>query len=712
VVDPTPPELFDTTYDLPTGGTTHTVNAGGNLQNAINAAALGDVIVLEAGATFTGTYYLPPKEGTGWIYIISSELDQLPEGVRVTLADSVHMPKLFPSNINYPAIRTEFNGHHYRLAGIEVVTNASFLNLVQTGYGVPAGQPVFNIRMANTLAEVPHHITFDRMLIHSTNDGVRLRNGLCFNGLYMACIDSYIANCKDGADAQAIWTFLGNGPYKIVNNFLEGTGENYLCGAADTALPLNIPADVEFRNNHCYKRPVWRTVTNAWGIKNIFEIKNGERFAITGNVFENNWADAQAGTAILFTVRNQNGTATYSRIRDILYENNLLKETSSGISITAEDDLQQSDVTKRVKINNNLIQNLSSVYGISPRPWATAAAQRPITDVQITHNTVTTPGGVALYNDLHLNSATINIDGLDYSNNIWIHGNYNIALSRLVNYTMTKNVIAMYPPNGRYAWNKANFNSQYPGGNFMADPYVDAVGFVDYAGGNFRLAPSSPYKNLATDGTDPGCNIDVLEAAIDGVVDGSPPTVNIGSATGSATAMAASAIEVGKAGTATAGATVQGASAIARSTAGSVNGIATVQAVGDSTAIRTGAGSSNCVSTTSAVGSATSNPVVPAVGNATGLTQLTGVGRKIAAAIGTSAAYSESLGLSQVTLLSAGSSNGVAQALAVSNVIRESQGSIVTASTVNGVSLVPVPIPIRRGGVAPRVERVGRVYHE
>ena len=53
VIPELPREYIDTTYQLPTGGTTHTVNAGDDLQAAIDAANPGDVIVLEAGATFT-----------------------------------------------------------------------------------------------------------------------------------------------------------------------------------------------------------------------------------------------------------------------------------------------------------------------------------------------------------------------------------------------------------------------------------------------------------------------------------------------------------------------------------------------------------------------------------------------------------------------------------------------------------------------------------
>lgn len=46
------------------------------------------------------------------------------------------------------------------------------------------------------------------------------------------------------------------------------------------------------------------------------------------------------------------------------------------------------------------------------------------------------------------------------------------------------------------------------------------VGFVDFAGGNLRLAATSPYKGKATDFRDPGADIDAVEAATIGAVTG------------------------------------------------------------------------------------------------------------------------------------------------------------------------------------------------
>src|SRR5437867_7115559 len=72
---PTLPQAsVDTTYPS-MAGSTISVPAGGNLQAAINNAQPGDTIKLEAGATFTGNFTLPVKNGTGWIVIRTSASD-------------------------------------------------------------------------------------------------------------------------------------------------------------------------------------------------------------------------------------------------------------------------------------------------------------------------------------------------------------------------------------------------------------------------------------------------------------------------------------------------------------------------------------------------------------------------------------------------------------------------------------------------------------
>jgi hypothetical protein len=55
----------------------------------------------------------------------------------------------------------------------------------------------------------------------------------------------------------------------------------------------------------------------------------------------------------------------------------------------------------------------------------------------------------------------------------------------------------------------SNAESIYPAGNFFPES-MQAVGFVDYDRRNYRLRPGSRFRSAATDGTDPGANIDKL----------------------------------------------------------------------------------------------------------------------------------------------------------------------------------------------------------
>lgn len=69
-----PRTSVNTAYVAPTGRTL-AVPAGGDFQAALNTAQLGDVITLQAGASYTGPFTLPKKAGTGWIIIRTSAPD-------------------------------------------------------------------------------------------------------------------------------------------------------------------------------------------------------------------------------------------------------------------------------------------------------------------------------------------------------------------------------------------------------------------------------------------------------------------------------------------------------------------------------------------------------------------------------------------------------------------------------------------------------------
>ena len=68
--------------DSPTPGNVINVNSGGDLQSALNNAHCGDVIQLQAGATFSGKFNLPAKncDDSHWIVIRTSSDSALPRG--------------------------------------------------------------------------------------------------------------------------------------------------------------------------------------------------------------------------------------------------------------------------------------------------------------------------------------------------------------------------------------------------------------------------------------------------------------------------------------------------------------------------------------------------------------------------------------------------------------------------------------------------------
>src|SRR5437764_13262790 len=72
-----PQAWVDTSYPA-AGGSTINVTAGGNLQNAIDAANPGDTIKIQAGATFTGSFTLRAKSGSSSILIRPSALGSTP----------------------------------------------------------------------------------------------------------------------------------------------------------------------------------------------------------------------------------------------------------------------------------------------------------------------------------------------------------------------------------------------------------------------------------------------------------------------------------------------------------------------------------------------------------------------------------------------------------------------------------------------------------
>jgi len=356
---PEPPREFVDTTIMPSTGRTLTVNAGGDFQKALNEAQLGDVIVLEAGSSFSGPFFLPDKKsGTGWITIRSSAVDKSfpAPGTRVSQAQAPLMA-LLTSRRADGVVFAEKGAHHYRFIGIEVRP--------------PEGSYLFSLmwfgnNRERSLEELPHHIIVDRCYIHG-DPKKGSRRGISMNGRHVAVIDSYISDFKDEReDSQAILGWGGSGPFKIVNNYLEGAGENLMFGGGDPFIQNLVPSDIEIRHNYMAKPLSWKRGEpnydgSSWAIKNIFELKDARRVWFDGNILEYNWEAAQSGFAVLLTVRNQDGRAPWSAVEDVQFTNNIVRHSGSGINLMGHDNNRawnDSVETKRILIKNNMWEDI------------------------------------------------------------------------------------------------------------------------------------------------------------------------------------------------------------------------------------------------------------------------------------------------------------------------------------------------------------------
>jgi hypothetical protein len=347
-----PAAQVDVSMPAVTGQIIH-VNAGGDLQAAIDGARPGDEIVLQAGAVFTGSYTLPNKTGAGWITIVSS--GALPaEGVRATAADAGQMATLMAPGGNAPALQTAPGAHNYRLVGLNITAAPSvsqMTSLVNLGDGSSA---------QNTLAAQPHDIVIDRSYIHGSAS-LDLRRGVALNSASSAVVNSTISDIHSAAsDAQAICGWNGTGPYLIENNDLEASGENVMFGGADPSIPNALPSDITIRGNTFYKPSSWKGV---WEVKNLLELKLGQRVLVESNVFNNVWADAQTGFAINVKSVNQDGSAPWANTSNVTIRNNLIENAVSGVSVAAAPDPNPARPTSNVAITGNTFAHIGGGAG-------------------------------------------------------------------------------------------------------------------------------------------------------------------------------------------------------------------------------------------------------------------------------------------------------------------------------------------------------------
>ena len=439
------------------------VQAGGDFQAALDKAKPGDTIYLRAGAEYKGNYVLPVKNGREFITIRSSARDtDLPDtNERI---DPARFQKVLPQLIspnNDPVIDTINGSHHFRFVGVAFGgTRDGENNIVRIGSTEESRKE-----------DIPHHIEFDRIYMRATSIKGQ-RRGIAANGRHITIKNSHISGIRrKGDESQAIAVWAGDGPIIIENNYLEAAAENILFGGAGSRLKL-IPSNSIVRGNHLNKPLKWRD--EGWLVKNLFEIKNGINIVVENNLMTNNWAKGQDGTAVLFTVREDNDNAT---IRNIDFRKNVIKGSGNAINIYGSEGAGGHDL----RITDNYFLDISG------RKWGGKGHFMILTDwkgLTVSNNTIIQTGNIT-------NVYGKPITGFRFENNIVFNNEYGIIGDGR---SPGGNTINHFFPGARISRNAIIGGSRSLYGSSNLYPRNKAA--IGFSGADYKLPDGNKFKRL------------------------------------------------------------------------------------------------------------------------------------------------------------------------------------------------------------------------
>jgi hypothetical protein len=265
---------------------------------------------------------------------------------RATLPDARVQPTdvagvvLAPADLQAPPLR--IRASRVTVSGLTVVNGATDRETVVVGSST-----------ATTEDQQPNDVTLDRIaVLAGESGGVR---GISLHTRRVTLTRSHVAGFwYRGRDAQAVLVVNGPGPYIIRDNYLEGSGENVLFGGATIGIKDCVPSNVEIVGNTLAKPETWRKMKGT--VKNSLEFKAVRRALVENNLIDGNWKDAQDGSPILLTPRNQNGDNPWVVVEDVTIRGNIVRRTTDGyaVSILGRDNNHPSEQTARVTLEHNL----------------------------------------------------------------------------------------------------------------------------------------------------------------------------------------------------------------------------------------------------------------------------------------------------------------------------------------------------------------------
>jgi uncharacterized protein YjdB len=343
-------------YPLPaTPGTVRLVHTGGNLQTALTSAVRGDKIVLDAGATFTGSFTLPAKTGTaadGSITVTSSGSCPT-EGTRV---DSTHLAQMATlQGVGYAAtLQTALSAKGWVVRCLHITDDPAYTTyenpgIVKLGDGSSA---------QNSLGVIAEDLIFAQNFVESK--GVKgTKRCVALNSYRTAIVDNWLQRCgAKGLDSQCIGGWNARGTFLIENNTMICSGENFFFGGSDPAVHNLVVSNIIFRRNWVYSPASYKPLFTK---KVLLEMKSVWLMLIEANIFDGSWVDGQTGFAINFKSVNQGGNCPGCFARDITVRWNVFRNASAGISLAGHPETYAiAQPLNHVQIEQNLFYNIGN----------------------------------------------------------------------------------------------------------------------------------------------------------------------------------------------------------------------------------------------------------------------------------------------------------------------------------------------------------------